>query len=184
METGFSESTKVLNLETKLASLEKSVKTLTEKLNSNFTQCSLAIQLDKRVAELEKPKSALEVKTEPKKDNIEKAKKSVRIIAYVTIVIFAFRLLFSIILSQDFKNYFGIFSLIFGILILIFGLICGFFLLKFKRWALISLIVIAIINIFGLVFLSISLGQFKFPFSQLAYLTLILYGYKSFKIIK
>ena len=124
------------------------------------------------------------VKNESKKDNIEKARKSVRIVAYLTIVIFAFRLLFSIILSQNIKEYFGIFSFILGILLLIFGIVCGFYLLKFKRWALISLTVIAIIHLFNIVFLSISLGKFKFPVSQLAYLILILYAYKNFKIIR
>ncbi|MBI3031873.1 hypothetical protein HYY69_00185 [Candidatus Woesearchaeota archaeon] len=120
----------------------------------------------------------------------EESDKYIKLLCYFSFFIFGISLVFSILaltiedIRSEITGLFSVVELIIEIIIAIIGIVCSYYLLKQnKRWALITLIVIAALSTIGALTISITMGgQMQIPITKMVYLTLTLMGLKYIKI--
>ena len=122
-----------------------------------------------------------------KKPNPKEAnKRNIRIVSYVLFFYFGIRLLILPILAfqEEAVELLGLFGIIINIGIAVFGLYATYHFRKIKKWALIVLIIIFILNIISAFVLSSELGKIKIPAVQIGMLAILLLIYKNLKNAK
>jgi hypothetical protein len=126
------------------------------------------------------------MKTKKKKDPKEQSRKYIKILAYLMFFYFGIRLiLVPVIFSAGAADVMGgIIGLVINIAIIVLGLVAAFYLLKMKKWALTTLVVLFIINIVSVFVAAASYGVTKIPLVQIAILIMIINGYKQLKNVK
>jgi len=122
-----------------------------------------------------------------KKPNPKEAnKRNIRIVSYVLFFYFGIRLLILPILAfqEEAVELLGLFGIIINIGIAVFGLYATYHFRKIKKWALIVLIIIFILNIISVFVLSSELGKVKIPAVQIGILAFLLLMYRNLKKAK
>lgn len=101
-----------------------------------------------------------------------------KLLPYLTFFYFGLSLLLLpfIISVQEAREAVGIVSVILSIPIAIFGIICGVYLRKRKKWAVISLIAIVSLNLLGKILIISSSGEGSPPVLEMAYLAFLIIG--------
>ena len=121
-------------------------------------------------------------KPNPKETN----ERNIRIFSYLLFFYFGIRLLILPILAfqEEAVESVGIFAIVENIIIVIVGLYATYHLRKIKKWALITLMIIFILNIISVFVNSIALGVTKIPAVQIGILVFLLLMYRNLKNAK
>ena len=118
-------------------------------------------------------------KPNPKESN----ERNIRTFSYVLFFYFGIRLLVLPILAfqKEAVEFLSIYAIIESIIVAIVGLYATYHFRKIKKWALIVLIIIFILNIISAFVLSSELGKIKIPAVQIGILAFLILIYRNLK---
>jgi hypothetical protein len=108
-------------------------------------------------------------------------------IGIVMLVYFIIRGIFMLIVfafAPGVTEFLGIINVIFNIMLLAAAIISCIYLLKARKWALITIIVILIINIISTIGWALYMGRFKLPIAPIFFLMFSIGAFRHLKKIK
>lgn len=116
----------------------------------------------------------------------ESSKKYLRIVSYVLFFYFGMRLIVLpiIFIARPEEVLGGIATFIVNIILILFGLFAAYNLMRTKRWGLIAVIALFVVQIISIFAFSASFGMPKVPFVQIAILLLLIGGFKHLKNVE